>query len=150
MLVALLNADHWRRIRLRKTFWSLLGLLVFSCPTSLIGQGIPQDTFPLRPMFTPFTKRPELRDRSQALKIVVSHYPRELRDAGIGGEVTVWMFVDVDGQVKNTYVYKSSGNNELDQAAMAAAREFEFIPARYHEEVVRVWVAVPISFKVVR
>lgn len=148
MLVALLDADHRRRIRLRKTFWSLLGLLLFSCPTSLIGQGIPQDAVPLRPMFTPFTKRPELRDRSQAQKIVASHYPIELRDAGIGGEVHVWAFIDVDGRVKNTYLYQSSGNKKLDEAAVAAVREFRFTPARYHEEVVRVWVNIPIRFSV--
>lgn len=43
---------------------------------------------------------------------------------------------------------KSSGHPELDQAALEAARQFEFKPARNGAEAVEVWVVVPITFAV--
>ncbi len=50
----------------------------------------------------------------------------------------VWVFVDVDGEVKNTAIHESSGNEVLDWAATAAIRQFRFVPARLDEEVVPV------------
>ncbi len=101
-----------------------------------------------RPVFTPFTVRPEIKDRRKALRIVERAYPRLLRDAGIGGTVNVWVFIDTRGIVKNAQVQKSSGNRALDDAALAAAKKFEFTPALNRDKRVAVWVAIPITFAV--
>ena len=103
-----------------------------------------------KPVFTPFTVRPEIKNRREAVRIVERAYPKLLRDAGIGGNVNVWVFIDVNGKVKNAQVQKSSGNSSLDNAALTAAQKFQFTPALNRDKRVSVWVAIPISFSVRR
>lgn len=62
-------------------------------------------------------------------RIVEGKYPSVLQDAGIGGRVQVWAFIDARGVVTRAQVKGSSGYEKLDEAAVAAVREFEFLPA---------------------
>ncbi|MGD2215738.1 MAG: TonB family protein [Gemmatimonadales bacterium] len=101
-----------------------------------------------RPVFTPYTVKPEIKDRARAVEIVMQHYPKILQDAGIGGTVYVWLFIDTDGRVQNAQVQESSGNVTLDEAALEAVYEFEFSPALNMDKRVPVWVAFPILFEV--
>ena len=101
-----------------------------------------------KPVFTPFTVRPEIKNRREAVRIVERAYPKLLRDAGIGGKVFVWVFIDTNGQVKNAQVNKSSGNKSLDEAALKAAEQFEFTPALNRDKKVAVWVQIPVTFSV--
>ncbi len=101
-----------------------------------------------QPVFTPYTVKPELRNRRAAMRIVERNYPKLLRDAGIGGTVNVWVFIDTQGIVKNAQVQKGSGNKALDEAALTSAREFTFTPALNRDKRVPVWVAIPITFSV--
>jgi protein TonB len=101
-----------------------------------------------RPVFTPYTVRPEIKNRRRAVEIVMSHYPKILQDAGIGGTVYVWLFIDADGSVQNAQVQESSGNATLDDAALQAVYEFEFTPALNMDKRVPVWVAFPIVFEI--
>ncbi|UCC83851.1 MAG: TonB family protein [Gemmatimonadota bacterium] len=101
-----------------------------------------------RPVFTPYTVRPEIKDRRRAVQIVMAHYPKILQDAGIGGTVYVWLFIDTNGRVQNAQVQESSGNESLDAAAMEAVYEIEFTPALNMDKRVPVWVAFPILFEV--
>jgi TonB family protein len=111
---------------------------------------VPAPPLSERPVFTPYTTRPRIKDRRQAVEIVERHYPEHLRQSGIGGTTNVWVLIGEDGRVKNTQVQKSSGNPELDEAAQAAAWQFEFIPARDKDKAAAVWVAIPIAFSVDR
>jgi protein TonB len=101
-----------------------------------------------QPVFTPFTVKPEIKDRRAALRIVERNYPKLLKDAGIGGTVNVWVFIDTNGIVKNSQVQKSSGNKGLDEAAMKSAANFVFTPALNRDQRVPVWVSIPITFSV--
>jgi protein TonB len=101
-----------------------------------------------QPVFTPFTVRPGVKNRRNAERIVLSHYPRLLKEAGIGGTVEVYVFIDVNGKVQNATVNKSSGNRTLDDAALAAAREITFTPALNRDKTVPVWISIPITFGV--
>ena len=101
-----------------------------------------------QPVFTPYTVAPELRDPQRAAEILQRKFPDILRDAGIGGTVLVWAFVDETGVVKNCQVHTSSGNSALDQAAVAAVLEFEFRPALNYDQHVPVWVSLPVSFQI--
>lgn len=101
-----------------------------------------------QPVFTPYTVKPELKNRRQAAQIVERNYPKLLRDAGIGGTVNVWVFIDTNGNVKNAQVQKGSGNKALDEAALTSANEFTFTPALNRDKRVPVWVAIPITFSV--
>jgi protein TonB len=103
-----------------------------------------------QPVFTPYTVKPEIKNRREAVRIVERYYPKLLKDAGIGGQVMVWVFIDTGGVVKNAQVQKSSGNSSLDEAALKAAREFEFTPALNRDQRVPVWVAIPITFSIKR
>ncbi|MDX9857888.1 MAG: TonB family protein [candidate division Zixibacteria bacterium] len=73
-------------------------------------------------------------------------YPAEAKNQGIEGKVWVMILVDSTGAVRETRVKKSSGNNALDDAALAAAKTATFIPATADGKPVGVWVAFSIEF----
>jgi TonB family protein len=103
-----------------------------------------------RPVDTPFTVRPEIKDRAGALRIIMRNYPELLQDAGIGGTVIVSLCLDTNGRVRNALVKESSGHRALDAAALRSAREMEFTPARNNDEVVPVWIHFPVLFEVIQ
>jgi protein TonB len=101
-----------------------------------------------RPVFTPYTVRPEIKDRERAREIVRQYYPKILQDAGIGGRVVVWVYIDTTGHVQNAQVHLGSDNELLDDAALQAVYEFEFTPALNMDKMVEVWVQFPIVFEI--
>jgi protein TonB len=103
-----------------------------------------------RPVDTPYTVRPEIKNRTGAVRAIMRNYPKVLQDAGIDGTVYVRVCIDTNGRVRNALVEESSGHQALDAAALAAAREIEFTPARNNDEVVPVWIHFPILFEVIR
>jgi TonB family protein len=103
-----------------------------------------------RPVFTPYTVAPSIKDKARAARIVRDKYPKILQAAGIGGTVVVWAFIDEKGVVKNCQVHTSCGNAALDEAALGAAMEFRFNPALNYDKYVPVWVSIPITFTVLR
>ncbi|MGK7312741.1 MAG: energy transducer TonB [Candidatus Longimicrobiales bacterium M2_2A_002] len=102
------------------------------------------------PTFTPMTVSPQLRNSSEVNKALQRYYPPLLRDAGIGGKVNVWFFIDENGRVQRTLVNESSGYDAFDQAALKVADIMEFSPAYNRDKKVPVWVAIPITFEVQR
>ncbi len=75
-------------------------------------------------------------------------YPPLLRDAGIGGTVRVYFFIDEDGNVQDFRVDQSSGHQALDDAAIAVAGVYRFSAALNRDKKVPVWVSFPITFQV--
>jgi len=57
-------------------------------------------------------------------------YPRAARQQGIEGTVHMRLLVNSNGVVSEALVTDSSGNEELDAAAAAAAEKWQFIPAQ--------------------
>ncbi|MDX1566927.1 MAG: TonB family protein [Longimicrobiales bacterium] len=102
------------------------------------------------PTFTPYSVAPDLTNRREALSAVLREWPDVMKNAGIEGVVVVWFFIDETGEVQNVKVSRSSGIKQLDEAALRAAREFEFSPALNREEPVPVWVQLPITFQQVQ
>ena len=100
------------------------------------------------PTFTPYTVAPLLQNREEAAKAILANYPRMLKEAGLGGEVLMWFFIDKEGVVQEARVAKSSGFNEMDEAATRVASLLEFSPAKNRDVVVPVWVQIPIYFSV--
>jgi len=100
------------------------------------------------PVFTPMTVSPEILNRNEVQQALVRLYPSILRDAGIGGSVTVWFFISETGQVLDRRVSESSGQLTLDEAALDVADVFRFSPALNREEIVQVWIQLPITFQV--
>jgi len=100
-----------------------------------------------QPVLTPYTVAPELKNRAEVERALKRHYPPLLRDAGIGGDVLVWFFIDETGKVRKTLLKDSSGHKALDEAAMKVAEIMEFTPALNRDKKVPVWVQLPITFR---
>jgi TonB family protein len=99
------------------------------------------------PVFTPYTVRPELRNRAAVMAALERHYPRLLRDAGVGGTIDMWFLLDEAGEVVETRLKKGSGVEELDEAALQVAETMRFSPALNGDVRVPVWIALPIIFR---
>ncbi len=100
------------------------------------------------PVFTPMTVRPEIRNRREVEAALMRLYPPLLRNAGIGGQVVVWFFISKEGTVLDRRVSQSSGNAQLDEAALKVAGIFRFTPALNRDRIVQVWIRFPIKFQV--
>ncbi|MDH3272273.1 MAG: TonB family protein [Gemmatimonadota bacterium] len=100
------------------------------------------------PTFTPFTVAPTIQNRNQVVQAMIREYPPLLRDAGIGGTVIVWFFIDENGQVQDFQINQSSGHQALDDAALAVADVYRFTAALNRDKKVPVWVQFPITFQV--
>ncbi|MFC1575617.1 energy transducer TonB [Gemmatimonadota bacterium] len=98
------------------------------------------------PTFTPFTVQPDIRNRDEVARVLEREYPPLLRDAGIGGTVNVWFFIDEEGRVVRTLVDQSSGHKALDDAAITVANIIRFSPALNRDKRVPVWISLPITF----
>ena len=100
-----------------------------------------------QPTFTPYEVEPEVRNSREVQQALTREYPSILRDAGIGGVVIMWFFIDEEGVVQNVQVNESSGHASLDAAAERVAYEFRFSPALNRDQPVPVWVSIPIRFQ---
>jgi TonB family protein len=100
----------------------------------------------MAPTLTPFDVRPRVLNRDAVVKSMERNYPSLLRQAGIGGTVEVWFFLDVDGTILNTQLKTSSGQAGLDEAAMMVADIMMFSPAENRGRPVQVWVSQEITF----
>lgn len=74
-------------------------------------------------------------------------YPRLLEQRGIGGRVLVRAEVTPDGRCGQVRLLQSSGFKLFDDAALAAVKDWRFVPARRGGQAVSAWVDVPIIFK---
>jgi TonB family protein len=81
----------------------------------------------------------------EAIAKVDPRYPEVAKQKGIEGTVMIQALVAKDGTVTDTRVVKSIP--ELDDAAIAAVRQWRFKPAMTKGQPVAVWVAVPVAFK---
>ncbi len=100
------------------------------------------------PTFTPFTIAPSITNRDDVVRAMTESYPPLLRDAGIGGTVRVFFFINGEGLVEQVRLDQSSGHPALDEAALNVAGVYEFSPARNGDDPVPVWVSFPITFQV--
>lgn len=105
---------------------------------------------PEPPTFIPFAVPPSIINRDEVLRAMQREYPPDLRELGIGGRVVVYFFVDERGYVTESRLSASSGQHELDAAALRVARVYRFRPAQNDDGPVAVWVQFPVTFSVRR
>jgi len=98
------------------------------------------------PTFTPYTVRPYIKNREPIQRALAREYPPVMRDAGLGGVVLVWFFIDENGEVVRTQVHQTSGHQDLDEAALKVADIILFAPALNRDKHVPVWISLPITF----
>ena len=90
---------------------------------------------------------PELLDRAQAQQTIRDRYPRQLQEAGLGGLVTVRLWVEVDGSVDHVQIERGSGVPVLDRLALEMAPGLRFSPARRSGAPVGTWVSFDLGFE---
>lgn len=73
-------------------------------------------------------------------------YPEMASLAGVEGAVTLWVYVDAFGVVREVELMQSSGVGSLDQAALAAALNTRWNPARNNNAPVGVWTSLRYNF----
>ncbi len=62
--------------------------------------------------------------------------------------MVVWFFISEEGKVLDRRIAQSSGHLPLDEAALQVADVFKFSPALNRENIVQVWIRLPITFQV--
>lgn len=84
----------------------------------------------------------------KALQTVPPAYPSEERENKIEGVVINEVVINEQGKVESVKVEKSSGNANLDQAAVDAVEQWTFEPATLNGNPVAVYYHLTINFKV--
>jgi len=74
-------------------------------------------------------------------------YPRLARRRGYQGRVVLEVLVREDGSAGAVRLEKSSGHTLLDEAAIEAVKKWLFSPGRERDEVVEMWVKIPVRFR---
>ena len=74
-------------------------------------------------------------------------YPRKARRLGYQGIVMLKVLVDENGRVDDLTVHKSSGHSVLDRAALSAVRKWLFEPGTEGGIKKKMWVKIPVRFK---
>ncbi|MCC4597972.1 TonB family protein [Xanthomonas campestris pv. phormiicola] len=75
-------------------------------------------------------------------------YPRESLREGASGKVMLLVNVDEAGSVSDVRLLgHGSGDAALDQAAIAASRQWRFVPAREHGRAVPSRLKIPVTFE---
>lgn len=100
-----------------------------------------QDVSASAQSFQAFDQAPEM------LSTFDLKYPELFRKAGIEGTTYLEIGVSATGETETVVVKKSSGNENLDQAAITAARAMKWKPAHYKGKPVAAQVVLPARFK---
>jgi TonB family protein len=74
-------------------------------------------------------------------------YPREAKEKGYEGEVVLRVEVLANGRVGQIEIKKSSSYEVLDRSALAAVKQWRFIPAKKGDVAIPLWVNIPIKFQ---
>ncbi len=113
----------------------------FSQPVEELPPPPPEEEEPIVP-FHALSEKPEV------IKRVEPKYPELARKAGIEGMVVVKVLINTKGRVEKVEVIKS--HPMLDDAAIAAAKQFVFKPGKQRDRYVKVWMTIPFTFKLKR
>ena len=73
-------------------------------------------------------------------------YPRLSKQRGEQGRVVVNVYIGVDGIAQRVEVKTTSGFERLDQAALATARAWRYVPGKRGGVPEAMWFSVPINF----
>ncbi len=82
------------------------------------------------------------------LKNPAPQYPELAQRRGWEGTVLLRVQVLASGKPGEIQIQKSSGRQQLDDAALAAVKRWSFVPAKQGDVAQVGWVSVPIDFKI--
>lgn len=73
-------------------------------------------------------------------------YPPLSRRMGEQGKVVIRTLIGADGVAQETSIHQSSGFDRLDQAALATARKWRYVPGKRAGVAEAMWFHVPFTF----
>lgn len=95
------------------------------------------------------TELPRIDSPAEAMRAIERSYPRNLKDAGVGGKVQLAFIVKADGTVDASSVrVMQSERDELATAATEAIAQIRFRPGKKDGSPVASQVVIPISYGV--
>jgi TonB family protein len=103
-------------------------------------------TGPDQPVASQFDVAPVVRNANRVRQSLDREYPIGLRAAGVGGTVEMWFYVDERGQAERFQLKKSSGNADLDRAALEVAQVFQFNPGTRGGTPAAGWIWLGVAF----
>jgi TonB family protein len=124
--------------------------ITFGDGGALMGADLPaartSASSPNQPVPATFDVAPQVRNTDRVRQSLVNEYPIGLRDAGVGGNVDMWFYVNDEGVPERFQIRQGSGHTALDEAAMRVARVFRFAPARRNNRPIATWISQRITF----
>lgn len=99
-------------------------------------------------LWLPSMVAPRLLNPEEVERELRRTYPTILRDAGVGGEVHVNLWLDERGTIVKAEVSRSSGHDLFDEAALEVVGVMKLAPALNRGNAVRVIVTLPVRFTV--
>jgi len=91
--------------------------------------------------------KPSVITRPVPIKQIKPKYPETAKAIGASGRVVVKVLVGTDGKVKSATIYSSFGNPACEDAALGAARLWEFKPATKDGEAFEQSIQIPFDFR---
>ncbi len=98
-------------------------------------------------VFVPYDEAPQLIGGMASIRRYLV-YPELARKAGIEGVVMIGVLIDESGKPIKTQILKASGAHiGFEEAAATAVMHTRWKPAKQRDRPVKVWVSIPIRFK---
>jgi TonB family protein len=88
----------------------------------------------------------ELDQLPEVIVKAAPEYPEAARKSGVEGDVWIKTFVNLQGTPTKTRIFRSSGSESLDRAALIAAEKCVYKPAEVEGKPVGCWVTYKIRF----
>lgn len=86
----------------------------------------------------------DLTKKPVEIKRVSPVYPAEAKQQGLEGSVIVKVLHGLNGKVERVEILK--GMDVFNDAAVEAAKQFEFIPGEVNGKPVKCWISIPFNF----
>ncbi len=100
-------------------------------------------------IFVAYDEPPKIKG---GMKELAKHlkYPRLAQNAGVEGIVFVKVLVSADGKTERTEIIKvKPANMGFEKSAMDAIKKVQWEPAKQRDRNIRVWVSIPVQFKLI-
>ena len=116
-------------------------------PATVVDAGGGDEAVRLPPFQPGNCSFPMLVDAESDRELARRYYPRDLQRAGIGGTVTLQLWVSETGLVDHVQLARGSEIQELNTAALMAGRALDFQPAMRNGVPVGTWVEFDLVFE---
>lgn len=101
------------------------------------------------PIFFAYDEPPEIVGGLASLQRYLK-YPRLAQAAGIEGIVFVKVLVGTDGKTEHAEILQAKPSDMgFEESAIEALHKVKWVPARQRDKKIRVWVSIPVHFKLV-